>query len=113
MQCTLYIDVDIVKNGRTVAYKYVIYSPNRKDARPYEFFHDHPRRSGYTNRCLIVPLNRGEPKGNVDSKLLRGSWPLLVNCIAMSLIKGIVIKERGHATPWQNSVTKNPINMVI
>lgn len=50
MTCTLSIDADILKHP--VAYKYVVYSPKRKDDDCYEYLHGY---SGNPNRCLIIP----------------------------------------------------------
>lgn len=60
MRCILYIDVDVIK--REIPYKYVVFSPNRKGANVYEYFHDVSKHS-LTNRCLVVPPENCRPKG--------------------------------------------------
>ncbi len=65
MRCTLYVDLDLVKNIKPVPYKYTVYTPSRKDANIFEWFHDCPKKSGSTDRCLIVPSEYCKPKGMV------------------------------------------------
>lgn len=52
MQCTLLINKEVISYDESVAYKYVIHSPNRKDAHPYEFLH---HLHGVFDRALKVP----------------------------------------------------------
>ena len=64
MRCTLNINIDLLKNGRPIAYKYVIRSPNRKGFNPYDFLHAPTKKYNCNiNRCLIVPTRYCHQKG--------------------------------------------------
>ena len=53
MQCTLDINVDVMKRSSNIPYKYIIISPKRKNRDIYEFLHN-PPGSGIMNRCLSI-----------------------------------------------------------
>ena len=69
MRCTLPIGLEVFRNANRVAYKYVIHSPNLKDARkhysPVEYLHHSPSLSGHINRCLTVPVMKGKYTASV------------------------------------------------
>ena len=69
MKSKLYIDIDIVKFGRPIPYKYVVYSPSREGANQYEYFHDSPKNL-LTDRCLIVPQDSCMPNGKSNSVII-------------------------------------------
>ena len=67
MQGTLNIDVTLLRDERSIAYKYLIYAP-QADKRPaseaYECLHGAPSHGGgYINRCLVIPKDICKAKG--------------------------------------------------
>ena len=56
MQCTLHIDIEVLRSSSTIPYKYIVYSPKRKGKDSFEFIH-HAPIYGITNRCLSIPSN--------------------------------------------------------
>lgn len=61
MECTINIHVDLLMNGRTIPYKYVIMSSSRhKDEHIYEYLLSSKRDA---NRCLKLPITDCHPKG--------------------------------------------------
>ena len=67
MQCTLNIDVTLLRDERSIAYKYLIYVPQagkRPTSEAYEYLHGAPSHGGgYINRCLVIPRDVCKAKG--------------------------------------------------
>lgn len=62
MKCTLNINIEFLVHEWSIPYKYVIFSPNRKDIEDYEFIHDPRRKDGVVDRSLVVPFQQCKPK---------------------------------------------------
>lgn len=67
MRCTLNFDVTLLKFGKPLAYKYLVYVPQpgkRPTNEAYEYLHNAPSRGdGYINRCLVIPTENCKAKG--------------------------------------------------
>ena len=59
MQCVIFIDRQLLVNGRPIAYKYHFRRHCSESEGVFEHFHDPPklRDDGHLNRCLQVPPN--------------------------------------------------------
>lgn len=67
MQCTLNFDVALLRDERSIAYKYLIYVPQaskRPTSEAYEYLHGAPTHGGgYVNRSLVIPQDVCKAKG--------------------------------------------------
>ena len=64
MNCTLHIDVNILKDQASIPYKYVVYSSStERNEKPHEFLYGAEGRGEIVNRCLMIPAQNFCPGG--------------------------------------------------
>lgn len=68
MQCTLNFDVDLLRSGDSIPYKYLIYAGQQPTSGAWERLHNAPSHgSGFINRCLVIPRDKCKAKGIANS----------------------------------------------
>ena len=78
MQCTLHIDIEVLRSSSTIPYKYIVCSPKRKVKDSFEFIHHAPGH-GIINRCLAIPRDVLQASG----------WFVIIICTGIHAMHGL------------------------